>query len=181
MTHVGGAGVTVVELALAASVGMAWTTLLAVLDFDLSSRDESIGLIQDAGHSSGLVQETERYELLWQWGASPPRRELVAFLVISAAIALVAWRRKRDLLERLPSASVAIGLLLLAFAPSKWIWHFGVFTGLAVVAIGLESEPIRPGPRLGALAVGGRGRGARRSLSSRPRTSSRGARSTARA
>ena len=46
--------------------------------------------------------------------------------------------RRRDLLERLPSASVAIALLLLAFAPSKWIWHFGVFTGLAVVAIGLD-------------------------------------------
>ena len=134
------AGITVVELALVVSVGMAWTTLLAVLDFDLTSRDESIGLIQDAGHSSGLVQESERYEALWQWGASPPRRELVALLVVSAAIALVAWRRKRDLPERLPSASVAIGLLLLGFAPSKWIWHFGVFTGLAVVVIGLESD-----------------------------------------
>ena len=97
-------------------------------------------LIQYAEHSSGLVQETERYEALWQWGASPPRRELVALLLVSTAIALVAWRRKRDLLERLPAASVAIGLLLLAFAPSKWIWHFGVFTGLAVVAIGLESD-----------------------------------------
>ena len=54
-------------------------------------------------------------------------------------------RRKRDLLERLPSASVAIGLVLLAFAPSKWIWHFGVFTGLAVVAICLESERLDRG------------------------------------
>jgi hypothetical protein len=133
-------GITVVELAAVASVGMAWATLLAVVDFDLSRREESIALIQDAGHSSGIIQENERYEALWQWGASPPRRELVAFLVVSAAIALVAWRRKRDLLARLPSASVAIGLLLLAFAPSKWIWHFGVFTGLAVVAIGLESD-----------------------------------------
>jgi cell wall arabinan synthesis protein len=133
-------GVTVAQLALVVSVGIAWTTLLAFVDFDLSSRDESIRLIQGAGHSAGLVQERDRYELLWQWGASPPRRELVAFLILSAAVALVAWRTKRDLLERLPSASVAIGLVLLAFAPSKWIWHFGVFTGLAVVAIGLESD-----------------------------------------
>ena len=29
---------------------------------------------------------------------------------------------------------------MLSFAPSKWIWHFGVFTGLVVVAIGLESD-----------------------------------------
>ena len=133
-------GITVVELALAVSIGMAWTTLLAVVDFDLSSRAESIRLIQDAGHSAGLLQEPERYELLWQWGASPLRRELVAFLVISFFVALFAWRTKRELLERLPSASVAIGLLMLAFVPSKWIWHFGVFTGLAVVAIGLESD-----------------------------------------
>jgi hypothetical protein len=133
-------GITVVELAAVASVGMAWATLLAVVDFDLSAREDSIALIQDAGHSSGIVQENERYEALWQWGASPPRRELVALLVLSAAIAFVAWRRKRDLLERLPSASIAIGLLLLVLAPSKWIWHFGVFIGLAVVAIGLESD-----------------------------------------
>ena len=51
-------GITVVELALVVCVGTSWTTLLAVLDFDLASRDENIGLIQYANHSSGLVQET---------------------------------------------------------------------------------------------------------------------------
>jgi hypothetical protein len=133
-------GITVVELGLAVFLGAAWTTLLALLDFDLSSRDESIRLLQRTGHSAGVVQEPDRYELLWQWGASPLRRELVAFLLISSVVGLAAWIRSRDLLERLPSASIAIGLLLLAFAPSKWIWHFGAFTGLAVVAIGLESD-----------------------------------------
>ena len=167
-------GITVVELALAVSVGTAWTTLLAVLDFDLTSRDESIGLIQDAGHSSGLVQESERYEALWQWGASPPRRELVALLVVSAAIALVAWRRKRDLLERLPSASVAIGLLLLRICPQQMDLALRRVHGARCRGHWPRVRPIRPGPRLGALAVGGRGRWCSRSLSSRPRTSRRG-------
>jgi hypothetical protein len=135
------AGMTVLRIALLVSMGAAWTALLAVLDSDLSTRDENIRLIQTgAGHSKGLLQETERYDRLWQWGASPLRREFVAFLLILAVVALVGWRRKRDLSERLPSASIAVGLVLLAFAPSKWIWHFGVFTGLAVVAIGLESD-----------------------------------------
>ena len=134
-------GITAVELALIVPIGAAWTTLLAVLDFDLSTRDENINLIQaGAGHGAGLIQETERYERLWQWGASPLRREFVALLVISSVVALVAWRTKRDLVERLPSASIAIGLLIFAATPSKWIWHFGAFTGLAVVAIGLESD-----------------------------------------
>ena len=97
-------------------------------------------MIQDAGHSAGLLQETERYELLWQWGASPPRRELVAFLVIS-----MLRRALRVENEARAAGAPSVRLSrdrapLLAFVPSKWIWHFGVFTGLAVVAIGLESD-----------------------------------------
>jgi hypothetical protein len=134
-------GVTILEVAVLISVGAAWTTMFAVLDFDLASRDENIRLIRTGeGHSEGVLQELQRYGRLGEWGASPLRRELVAFLLISAVVAIVAWRRKRDLLERLPSASIAVGLVLLAFAPSKWIWHFGVFTGIAVVAVGLESD-----------------------------------------
>jgi hypothetical protein len=134
-------GVTILHVAMLISIGAAWTTLLAMVDFDLATRDENIRLIRTGeGHSDGVRQELQRYGRLGEWGASPLRRELVAFLLISAVIAIVAWTRKRDLRERVPSASIAVGLVLLAFAPSKWIWHFGVFTGLAVVAIGLESD-----------------------------------------
>ena len=156
------AGVTVVEVALVVCVGMAWTTLLAVLDFDLSSRDESIGLIQDAGHSSGLVQETERYELLWQWGASPPRRELVALPPH------LGGHRARRMEKEAGSAGAPSGRLRRDRASAARVRPQQVDLALRRVhgprrrGHRPRVRPIRPGPRLGALAVGGRGRGARR-------------------
>src|SRR5262249_54050242 len=50
--------------------------------------------------------------------------------------------RSGQLSDRLPAASVGVGLLLLAPVPSKWIWHFGEFMGLCTVAMTIEARRI---------------------------------------
>ena len=124
-------------------IGLAWALLLAFLDSDLTRRNENISLITASGnaHSSGVVHEYERYQFLNDWGASPVRREFVALLFVAVgALAVDRLSRRRTLTELLPSASIALGLLFLAVTPSKWLWHFGGFVGLAAVAIGFETH-----------------------------------------
>jgi hypothetical protein len=147
------------SLALVIPVGSAWTLLLAVLDSDVSWRAENTRLIQSDTGREGVLQELDRYERLDVWGASPLRRELVALLILAVAAGVAAAIGRRGLVARLPTASVAVGLLLLAAVPSKWIWHFGAFTGLAAIALGFEAhrldrEHARPATRWSAaLAV----------------------------
>jgi hypothetical protein len=133
-------------------IGLAWTALLAFVDSDISQRREETALLRSADdfHSKGFLQELERYGNLSDIGASVLRREFVAILslAIAALFAERFWRRR--LVERLPTASIALGLVLLALVPSKWIWHFGVLIGVATVAIGVESNRLarrRPSPR----------------------------------
>jgi hypothetical protein len=126
-------------LASVSAVGIAWTLLLAFVDSDTDARNESVRLIRvGGGHGEGVFQELHRYLRLSDPGASPARRLFVALLLLLVGFAILSFVRKRDLGERLPAASVGLGLLLLSINPSKWIWHFGVFVGLCAVAIGFE-------------------------------------------
>ena len=125
-----------------ALVGLAWTVLLAFLDSDLSQRRESTALLRNADsfHSKGVFQELERYGNLSGIGSSVLRREFVAILLLAVVAFVAGTSGRRSLTERLPSASIVVGLALLAFVPSKWIWHFGVLVGIATIAVGVESD-----------------------------------------
>jgi hypothetical protein len=137
------AGVAFSPLALGAliPIGLAWSLLLAYLDSDATHRSESVELIRRGGwHNAGPLQEHWRYGYLSDVGASPLRREFVVLLLLAVAAWLAVRSPPRTLMDRLPVASIAIGLLLLAVTPSKWIWHFGGLIGYTAVAIGFESS-----------------------------------------
>jgi hypothetical protein len=141
------------------AIGLAWALLLAHLDSDTVQRDSNVALIRSSGfHAQGIFDETQRYAYLADRGSSVPRRESVVLLglVLIAFMAGRFWRR--PLPQLLPSASVGLGLVLLSLTPSKWIWHFGGFIGLAAVAVGIETDRLaglrgRAGRRLPAVAA----------------------------
>jgi hypothetical protein len=137
-------------------IGVAWTLLLAFLDADTESRATSVDLIRAAGgHSDGVFQEVQRYGRLGEPGASPLRRMFVGVLLLLAVASVVSLvKRGRPLADRLPAASVALSLVFLSVTPSKWIWHFGAFVGVAAVAAGFETD------RLSEARVSGRLRAA---------------------
>jgi hypothetical protein len=120
---------------------LAWLLWLAFLDADVSSQRTSLTLLRDTEeHGAGLLQELDRYQTLSGIGASSLRRLTVALILLAAVAAVAAFARKRPLPERLPAASVLLGLAIFAMAPSKWIWHFGALVALAAVAVGVEAH-----------------------------------------
>ncbi len=148
------AKVTPIGLIAVLPIGLAWALLLAFLDSDVTRRNENIALITASGnaHSSGVVHEYRAVRVPQRLGCVaraarvrraplPRRRRARGRAVVEAAATLT---------ELLPSASIALGLLLLTVTPSKWLWHFGGFVGLAAVAIGYETH------RLAARGLGRR-------------------------
>jgi hypothetical protein len=137
-------------------IGLGWTLLLAFVDADTASRATSVDLIRSAGgHGDGVFQELQRYGRLGETGASPLRRLFVGLLLLLAVACLVSLvKRGRTLTDRLPAASVALSLVFLSVTPSKWIWHFGAFIGVAAVAAGFETDRLsRMSSRVGAAAA----------------------------
>ena len=132
--------ISVLPLLAALLIGGAWTLLLAFMDADTQSRETDADLIRSAGgHSDGILQELQRYGRLGENGASPVRRLFVGLLLLAAVTGIAALLRRRPLATCLPSASVAVSLLLLSITPSKWIWHFGALIGVGAVAVGFET------------------------------------------
>ena len=132
--------ISVLPLLAALLIGGAWTLLLAFLDADTQSRETDAELIRSTGgHSDGILQELQRYGRLGENGASPVRRLFVGLLLLAAVTGIAALLRRRRLATCLPSASVALSLLLLPITPSKWIWHFGALIGVGAVALGVET------------------------------------------
>ena len=127
--------------------GLAWTALLGFLDSDLGDRRQSIEIIRvtDPSSAESPLHELVRYGRLLDLGGTPIRREFVAlFLLVVAAASLDRfWRR--DLLEKLPTASVTLSLVLLTLSTSKWIWHFGTLVGLCAVALAVEIDRLSAG------------------------------------
>jgi hypothetical protein len=133
--------ITALALAFVVAVGVGWTLNLAFIDSDTATRETSVTLIRGGGgHSGGVFQELVRYGHLADAGASPLRRLFVALLILSVAAFVIGLLRRQSLATRLPSASVALALLILSVTPSKWIWHFGGLIGLCAVSIGFEAH-----------------------------------------
>jgi hypothetical protein len=133
------AGIPPLRLAALLPIGAASTILLVFLDADKTTWDESRTLGRASGsHGKGILDEVERYRHLADDGASPLRRLFVALLLLLGLAFLVGWLRRRPVARSLPSASVALALVLLVLTPSKWLWHFGGLVGLCAVAVGFE-------------------------------------------
>ncbi|MCZ7587268.1 MAG: arabinosyltransferase domain-containing protein [Gaiella sp.] len=138
----------VLELASVVPIGLAWMVLLAFLDSDFTTHRVSLALLRDTEeHGAGILQELDRYASLSFIGASPLRRLVVGWILLAGLLAVATAFSRRNLAQRLPTASVLVGLVTLVFAPSKWIWHFGALIGLSVVALGFETY------RLGTLKL----------------------------
>ena len=123
-----------------AVTGLAWTALLAFLDSDFHDRRESIEIIRETDPSSGQgpFRELVRYGRLLDLGGTPIRREFVGLLVLVVVAAILDRFWRRNLLEMLPAASVALSLFLLTLTTSKWIWHFCTLVGLCTAAVAVE-------------------------------------------
>lgn len=147
----------VVSLAATVLVGVAWTTLLVFLDSDVGTRTADAERIREvAAHSAGVLQELQRYANLSGDGGAVVRREFAVLLLLTPIALLVGLRHRRELTELIPTAALGLSLLILATTPSKWIWHFGGLTGLAAVAIGVESSRLadRSVPQIARLVTG---------------------------
>lgn len=133
------------DVVVVAICGGAWAILLAFLDSDLTQRRADALQIRsvEGGHTLGPLDEWQRYRQLWQIGAPPLRREFVAVCLLCVVAFLLNRWRQRPLQKQLPAAALGLGLVLLAFAPSKWIWHFGGFIGTATIAAGTEAACLR--------------------------------------
>jgi hypothetical protein len=151
-----GQALSPLSLAIVPAVGFATALVLAFFDTDVARRDDTIELVRRGFHSKGPLQELERYANLSGAGSSVIRREFVLLLLLAIAALAIgkAWGR-RTLPELLPTASIGLGLVLLSLTPSKWIWHFAGFIGIAAVGIALETERLRrhDTARLGRFGV----------------------------
>ena len=88
-------------------------------------------------HSFGLLDEYRHYTDLY-FGGNAVRRLAVMLPAMGAVLFLGRRGRGRDPVLALPVWSAVAGTLLLAFTPSKWLWHFGALVSLAAVALATE-------------------------------------------
>lgn len=130
----------VAVLATAAAVGL----VLLFADTDLARWRVDRGLFAGDGfHSRGVTDEPDRYRDLLANGTLP---QLASVLVAAVALATgllarhgrTARRRDRRSGALPPPGHVGVlaaGVVLLAFTPSKWIYHFGSLGAIATLAI----------------------------------------------
>ena len=123
-------------------VGLALALIVFTFNGDLP------GLLSDARvaregekHSEPLWREYVRYTAFDAWGGGTALRRLSLALILLVVLAWLTRRRgARTGVLSLPAASVAVALVLLAFTPSKWPWHFGALAAMAAVALAAEAE-----------------------------------------
>jgi Mycobacterial cell wall arabinan synthesis protein len=118
--------------------GLAWAAVLEFLGSDLRHRLTDAHL-ESTGYNSHWFDEWSRYVALYEDG-SPLRRAFAALCILGALASLTGVLRVARNAERLPGASLALGLVLLIFVPSKWVWHFGALMGPCAVAAGVEVD-----------------------------------------
>ena len=132
--------------------GLALALLLASLDADLPARLEDARIARTgAFHDEAFWREYVRYERFDQYGAGTHVRHLSLALLLLPVAAWLTRRRSAAAISTLPAAAVGVGLVLLAFSPSKWPWHFGALAGMGAVAAAAELARIREEPRRGQL------------------------------
>ena len=121
-------------------VGLALALMLFTLDADLTTRLGNAQVLREAEtHSYPWWREYVRYTSFDALGGGTTIRRLSLLLLLLTVAVFVARRRPdRTGVSALPARSVAVALVLLAFIPSKWPWHFGAFVGIGAVAAAAE-------------------------------------------
>ena len=137
-----GVGISVGALAAVLTSGFAAALVFIVLDSDLAHRVRDIRVVR-AGelHGESFWDEYLRYTMFEEWGGGTTLRRL-SLVMFAFSVAAILARRSRPNVETLPAWSLAVGLALLAFVPSKWPWHFGALTAVACVAFSIEVEAL---------------------------------------
>ena len=120
--------------------GTAVALILLALDADVATRFGDAAVFrQDAAHAEPWWREHIRYARFDQYGGDNAiRRMSLALIVLPVVGVLTRLRSVRTGFGLLPAHSVGIGLVLLAFVPSKWPWHFGSLAALGAVAATAE-------------------------------------------
>ncbi len=127
------------------ATGVALLVTVAVVGSDLEQRSSDAATIRAYGDATASWQdEVARYNfLLVPPYGTPLRRESVALMGLAVLALLLRTRRNGALLLNLPSAALAMGLLLLILTPSKWPWHFGTLLAIAAVSVACETARLR--------------------------------------
>lgn len=120
--------------------GIALGLVVGTIDSDLGSRVADARLVSEGElHDEPFWAEYRRYTLFDVSGGGVTLRRLSLGLLLLCVAAMLTRRRSAASgVRALPASSVAIGLLLLGFVPSKWPWHFGALAAIAAVAISAE-------------------------------------------
>jgi hypothetical protein len=122
------------------AAALAMLTIVLTLDSDLAARIEEARILREGTfHNEPFWREYVRYENFDTAGGATAVRHLSLALLVLSAVAGLTRRRASDAdVSPLPARSVAIGLVLLSFVPSKWPWHFGTLAAIATVAVAAE-------------------------------------------
>jgi hypothetical protein len=127
-------------LAALLSATLALALVLFTLDADLRTRLDDARIVRAGDlHSQPWWHEYMRYTNFDGFGGGTAIRRLsLALLLLSTLSALTRRRLGHAGTSTTPGYTVAIGLGLLAFVPSKWPWHFGTLTAVGAVAMAAE-------------------------------------------
>ena len=123
-----------------ALAGLTLALVVFTLDADLQTRIGDARLLREGEfHNEPWWREYIRYTQFDEFGgATAARRLSLALLLLSVAAWLTRSRHARTGVLTLPARSVAVALVLLAFTPSKWPWHFGALAAVGAVATAAE-------------------------------------------
>jgi arabinosyltransferase B len=124
--------------------GLALALVVLALGADLTTRLNDANLLGQADlYNEPWWREFVRYLRFDERGGGTAIRRLsLAAFLLSVLALLTRSRATRTGVMLLPARSVALGLLLLAFVPSKWPWHFGALATIGAVAVAAEAERI---------------------------------------
>lgn len=131
---------TIPLLAALLSATLALALILVTLDADLRTRLDDARVVRAGDlHSEPWWHEYMRYTNFDGFGGgSAIRRLSLALLLLATLSALTRRRLGRAGVSTAPGYTLAIALVLLAFVPSKWPWHFGTLAAVGAVAMAAE-------------------------------------------
>jgi len=119
---------------------LALALVLFTIDADLTTRLSDARVAREGDfHAEPWWREYVRYARFDAYGGGTAIRRLSLALLLLSVLALLTRRRAaRTGVLTLPARSVAVALVLLAFVPSKWPWHFGALAAMGAVATAAE-------------------------------------------
>jgi hypothetical protein len=136
-------------LAALLSATLALALVLVSLDADLRTRLDDARVVRAGDlHSEPWWHEYMRYTNFdGSGGGSAIRRLSLALLLLATLSALTRKRVGRAGVSTTPGYTLAVALVLLAFVPSKWPWHFGTLAAVGAVAMAAEVTHLVLGSR----------------------------------